>query len=301
VLYPSSDVPIPVPDNVAAGIDSALLVPGSGLQLHDIGVRLDDIRHTYDSDLIITLIAPDGTRVLLANRVGQDTDNFYRTVLYDAAATPIVDGSGPFTGAFQPDSPLAALNGHSATGTWKLHIADVAAGDVGTLYAWSLELCTAAGTPPPPPPPPVSMEISPATGGSLQLGYLITIDVNFPAQSSGAPFTVTLGVTLTHDLPAGTGLIGPAFYLEIAEPGGSPATTNPPFTLVLHYDGEAIAGFDPATIQLYHWDPASRSYAAVPATIDRVNHTVTAAPNQPGEFALLAELQQKFLPMVLRN
>jgi subtilisin-like proprotein convertase family protein len=185
VLYPSSDVPHVIPDNYAAGIDSTLIAPGASLPLRDIGVRLDNIQHDYVSDLIITLIAPDGSQVLLANRVGVDSDNFYRTVLVDSALTGLYpDGRGPFTGEYRPDQPLATLNGHGSTGTWKLHLADVAQGDVGTLYGWALELCTDVGTPPPPPPPPVSTEIAPG-GGALQLNYLITVNVNFPPRAPG--------------------------------------------------------------------------------------------------------------------
>jgi len=141
VLYPSADVPRGIPDNSPGGIDSTLFVPGPAVPLFAIAARLDNLRHTYDSDLIITLIGPDDTQVILANRVGADTDNFYHTVLFDRAATAIFDGVGPFTGAYRPDQPLSAFNGHRSAGTWKLHVADVASGDVGTLQAWSLEAC----------------------------------------------------------------------------------------------------------------------------------------------------------------
>jgi subtilisin-like proprotein convertase family protein len=141
VIYPSSDVPHAIPDNYVAGIDSTLIIPGASMWLRDIGVRLDNIQHTSDSDLVITLIAPGGSQVLLADRVGLFTHNFYHTVLVDSAATAIADGTGPFTGEYRPDQSLATLNGHGSAGTWKLHLADVAAADVGTLYAWALEVC----------------------------------------------------------------------------------------------------------------------------------------------------------------
>ena len=141
VLYPSADVPRAIPDNAPGGIDSTLFVPGPSVPLLAIGVRLDDIRHTYDSDLMISLIGPDGTSATLANRVGTDTDNFFHTALFDRAAMAVFNGTGPFTGAYRPDEPLSAFNGHASAGTWKLHLADLAAGDTGTLQAWSLEAC----------------------------------------------------------------------------------------------------------------------------------------------------------------
>jgi subtilisin-like proprotein convertase family protein len=204
VIYSSRDVPRAIPDNDPTGVDSGLFIPGPGFTLHNIGVRLDNIQHPYDSDLIITMTAPDGTAITVINRDGGYQGayaNFYHTVLYDGAAQAAADGNGPFTGEYRPDQPLAGLNGHGAAGIWRLNIADVAAGDSGTLYAWALEVCAATGTPPP--PPPVSTEISPIGGGALQLSDVITADVAFPPGQTGDPFTATLGLTSTNALPGG--------------------------------------------------------------------------------------------------
>jgi len=38
--------------------------------------------------------------------------------------------------------PVDAFNGQPAAGSWTLHVADLAGGDVGTLNAWSLEIVT---------------------------------------------------------------------------------------------------------------------------------------------------------------
>ena len=58
-----------------------------------------------------------------------DTDNFYGTQLYDGAAMPLANGSGPFTGAYRPDQPLAVLDGQNSAGLWRLNIADVVAAE----------------------------------------------------------------------------------------------------------------------------------------------------------------------------
>jgi subtilisin-like proprotein convertase family protein len=60
--------------------------------------------------------------------------------LTDAAATPIGNGSAPFTGNFRPESPLAVLRGHQMKGTWTLTVTDTFPQDSGTLNAWSLLL-----------------------------------------------------------------------------------------------------------------------------------------------------------------
>ena len=86
-------------------------------QLHDPGVRrpagvITDVNvgltltHTYDPDLVITLISPSGTRVLLSANNGFEFplvgQNYTNTVFDDQALTPITLGLSPFTGAFSP-------------------------------------------------------------------------------------------------------------------------------------------------------------------------------------------------------
>jgi serine protease len=119
-----------------ATVTSSLTV-SSSFVLGDLNVRIN-LNHTYDSDLVITLIAPDGTRVLLSNRRGGAGDNFTNTTFDDSATTAIANGAAPFNGVFRPDAALSVLNGKNVQGTWRLEIRDAAAQDVGTLLNWSL-------------------------------------------------------------------------------------------------------------------------------------------------------------------
>ena len=122
-------------------VESRLEILEPRLLIDEVRVRLDLIRHPYVSDLYVYLVAPDDTVILLAYAVGADTDDFYRTRLYDGAAQAVFSGSGPFTGDFRPDFPLAPLRGRGATGTWRLRIEDRVHRDRGVLYEWSLEVC----------------------------------------------------------------------------------------------------------------------------------------------------------------
>ena len=112
----------------------------------NVSVRLN---HTFDGDLLLRLIAPDGTEVNLANNRGGAGDNFGAgandcsgtpTVFDDSAGSPIGSGVAPFAGTFRPENPLAALNGKEMNGTWKLRVTDTAALDVGTVGCVQLEL-----------------------------------------------------------------------------------------------------------------------------------------------------------------
>jgi subtilisin-like proprotein convertase family protein len=103
-----------------------------------------DISHTYVSDLTLTLIAPDGTRIQLLSGIGGSNDNFTNTVLDDQAATSIENSSAPYTGTFNPeDNLLAGLNGLNPNGTWTLEIQDAYNLDGGALNNWSLTITTA--------------------------------------------------------------------------------------------------------------------------------------------------------------
>ena len=101
----------------------------------NVSVRLV---HTFDSDLVLTLVAPDNTRVVLSNRHGGGGDDYNGTLFDDGAATPIAFGIAPFGGSFVPDEALSILNGRNLTGTWRLEVADVAGSDVGSLLSWSM-------------------------------------------------------------------------------------------------------------------------------------------------------------------
>ncbi|MBT2676227.1 S8 family serine peptidase [Streptomyces sp. ISL-14] len=104
---------VSVPDNGSA-IESSIAVSGrsgnapSALQ---VGV---DITHTYRGDLVIDLVAPDGTAYRLKSASSSDSaDNVKTTYTVNASS-------------------------ETANGTWKLRVQDTAAQDTGTLNSWKL-------------------------------------------------------------------------------------------------------------------------------------------------------------------
>ncbi|MCX8090587.1 MAG: proprotein convertase P-domain-containing protein, partial [Verrucomicrobiae bacterium] len=151
-----SVLPIPIPDNNPAGTNSFILVTNVTTAVRKVTVSLH-ITHSYDSDLRLELIAPDGTAVTLSDSRGGSGDNYgtsctpetARTTFDDEASTPIGNGVPPFAGAFKPEQPLALLAGKFGTnvnGLWRLRVVDLAPLDVGTLRCWSLSLSPAECT-----------------------------------------------------------------------------------------------------------------------------------------------------------
>jgi len=146
VTGPTSTVtynaPTPAPIADGRTVVSTIDVPDNFLA-QGVTVQLN-ITHANDPDLQITLVSPNNTPIVLVARGTGSTGthaNFQNTIFDDAAATLIANGGPPFFGRFKPNSPLSALNGQQAGGTWKLIVDDNPAslnGVGGQLVNWSL-------------------------------------------------------------------------------------------------------------------------------------------------------------------
>ncbi|PBC60482.1 protease [Streptomyces sp. Tue6028] len=110
--FTSAD-PVAIPD-AGSAVESPITVSGRGGNAPaalKVGV---DITHTYRGDLVIDLVAPDGSTYRLKSSSSSDSAD-------DVSATYTVDASG-----------------EAADGTWKLRVQDVAAQDTGTINSWKL-------------------------------------------------------------------------------------------------------------------------------------------------------------------
>lgn len=137
--YSSTDTPIAISASGRSTINSYITVPATSGTISDVNVRLN-ILHTYDQDLTITLIHPDGTRIELSSRNGGSNDNYTNTVFDQQAGTSIISGSAPFTGTYRPEGNLDILNNKSSSGSWTLEITDSYSIDGGSLESWSLDI-----------------------------------------------------------------------------------------------------------------------------------------------------------------
>jgi subtilisin-like proprotein convertase family protein len=159
-------------------LESSLAVSGVAGAVTKVTVSFH-ATHTYDGDLDVTLVAPDGTTVELTTDNGFFYDDFGtsctpagRTTFDDGAAVPVTAGVAPFAGPYRPEGSLAALNGRNANGTWRLRIVDDEEEDGGTLLCWALTLTTDQG-----------QLLQPPTGLRLRqmTGRLLTFDWTPPA------------------------------------------------------------------------------------------------------------------------
>lgn len=108
-----------------------------------------DITHTYDSDLQVQLVSPQGTTINLFTGLGGDGDNFTATCLNQSAILGINQGTAAFNGVYTPQETLGNQNtGQNGNGEWQLKILDTYPGaDTGTVNSWSLQFGTDAAAP----------------------------------------------------------------------------------------------------------------------------------------------------------
>lgn len=104
----------------------------------DVNVNVN-VTHQWIRDLVSRVVHPDGTVVILGNRICNDQDG-YNITFNDGS--PAISCTAPITsGTFSPNQPLNALNSKNTNGNWSLTINDYFQGDTGTLNSWSVEVC----------------------------------------------------------------------------------------------------------------------------------------------------------------
>ncbi|BDT66316.1 hypothetical protein os1_04750 [Comamonadaceae bacterium OS-1] len=136
-VYTSTNVPVTICD--VCDVSSSLAIT-SHSTITDLNVLLNNLTHTWDGDLLISLIAPNSTTVVLSNRRGSSGDNFIGTVFDDEASTAVGNSAAPFTGALNAEELLSVFDGMDAFGTWTLRVQDLASADVGSINSWGLNI-----------------------------------------------------------------------------------------------------------------------------------------------------------------
>jgi len=161
------------------------------------------ILHTYIGDLIVSLIAPDGSAYVLHNRAGGSADNINQTYTVN-------------------------LSTEAANGTWRLRVQDAAAIDTGTIDSWTLNL--GGGTPPP------------CTGtnpNDVQIPDLSTVEslITISGCTGNASPTSTAEVHIVHTYRGDlvVSLVAPdgSVYTLLNRSGGSADNVDQTFTVNL--------------------------------------------------------------------
>ena len=233
--YSSGNIAVPIPD--VSSVDVPINITDTG-SITDVNARVR-LNHTFDGDLVIELIGPDGTSVTLSQNRGGSGANYgtgandcsgTHTVFDDAAATAIGAGVAPFAGSFRPDSPLSAFNGKSLNGIWKLRVTDTAALDVGTIGCVQLEItrqrfvcCGVVGTPQISAGPATLVnESCPPDNNAIDPGESVTVNLSLTNVGSGP----TSNLVATLQSGGGVTSPGPAQSYGVLAPSPGPGETG---------------------------------------------------------------------------
>ncbi|AWK12537.1 protease [Streptomyces spongiicola] len=103
---------VSIPDTGSWATSSVTVTGRSGNAPSSLKVDVD-IKHTYRGDLIIEIVAPDGSSARLKDSSDDSTANLLTTYTVNASDV-------------------------AANGTWKLRVADVYSGDTGYIDSWGL-------------------------------------------------------------------------------------------------------------------------------------------------------------------
>jgi subtilisin-like proprotein convertase family protein len=237
-----SAVNVPVQTQDGATVEIPINITDLGV-VADVNARVR-LNHTFDGDMTIELVGPDGTSVVLANGRGASGDNYgtgpnncsgVPTVFDDSAPTGANVGFAPFEGVFKPEDPLSAFNGKAVAGTWKLRVTDFFLFDQGSIGCFQLEIvrqrlgCCGVPGANIQAAPPVAVVSESCLPGNGAPDPDETVTVNFPLMNLGVANTTNLVATL---MPGGGVLApsGPQSYGALVP--DAPAVARP-FTFIV--------------------------------------------------------------------
>ncbi|HVN51317.1 MAG TPA: fibronectin type III domain-containing protein, partial [Acidimicrobiales bacterium] len=168
---PSNATPVAIPaTGTGDPSGSPASVYPSNIHLHglsgpitNVNVTLTGLSHTDPADIDALLVGPHGQNLeLLSDVGGGGPASSVNLTFSDSAGSSIGASSTLSSGTFLPsndttDGPdlfpapaptpssataLSTFDGTDANGTWSLYLSDDAAGDVGSLASWSLDVTT---------------------------------------------------------------------------------------------------------------------------------------------------------------
>ena len=110
----------------------------ANLQIQEVCV---DITYPEVENLNISLMAPDGTEMLLSNGTGLSGNTLSQTCFSPAGNTPLSAAISPYSGLFQAEGDWTVFNGVPLNGAWSLLIDDPLTDSLsGLIGSWSVTL-----------------------------------------------------------------------------------------------------------------------------------------------------------------
>ena len=196
-LQASSPIPggcadAPIPDGTPEGLSCSAIVSSLVGNVSTLFLALA-IDHPDPTQLVVTLTAPDGTRVTILDREGRAGEAVREVFGLTALSA----------------EPLSTFAGRAVAGTWTLGVTDTVAGGSGRVLSWAL-LAEPVIPEPEPPFPGATSFVASSVHRIGRLGAFYTTDLRlFNADAASAhdvllrfsPVGDGLGRTLTITMP----------------------------------------------------------------------------------------------------
>ena len=150
-------------------------------------------------------------------------------------------------------------------------------------------------------PIPITTAIPPE-GGVLTGTVGFSTTVTFPAGVYSETLTIQLEVAATPPATGGFQLLGRIFSLSAEDGQGNPVTHfDQPFTIVIHYADEDVAGMNEEDLVLHYWSVAEERWVYIPGDVDTEANTLTVTLDHLTNFAVLEVPHSRvYLPALLR-
>src|ERR1041385_168626 len=279
---------------------STINVSGKGGTIAKVTVKLNQLSHTYPSDIDVLLVAPGGQKCMLMSNCGGANAMTGVTVTFDDAAPVSLPAFGQIVaGAYKPttfgsgnnfDAPapagpytasLANFSNAAPNGVWSLYVTDHGPGDQGSLAGWSLTITLATNSPPVITGQPANQTVALGANASFSVTASGSAPLSYRWQFNGAPISgaTTASLTLSNAQYANAGnynvVVANAFgsvtsaiaVLTVTAPSSLGTFSNPgTITIPLMGNGSPY----PSTINV---SGLSGTITKVTATLNQLSHT----------------------------
>jgi subtilisin-like proprotein convertase family protein len=228
----------PYPSNIAVAIAGTIT---------KVTVRLNNLSHTFPSDIDILLVGPGGQNAIIMSDVGGGEDVTGVTLTLDDAAASSLPTNLLTTGTFKPTnsgagdtwpgpaptpsggSALSVFNGTNPNGTWSLYVVDDLTSDAGSIAGgWELTIATTSSCATPTPSPSITPPPTPSpstTPVSTPSPSATPISTPSPSASPVSTPTSTPAATASPTPPTPT-VTPTATATPVATPSPAAQATN---------------------------------------------------------------------------
>lgn len=151
----TNSTPININDYSTTPYPSTISVAGAPTWSADVKVTLNLLSHTYASDIIVLLVAPNGAGIKLFELAGSNFNDFINMNVAFASDATASFPTVPASGVYMPtggnttlggtlvgpgSSSFAPVIGSNANGTWRLYVYDRTGNDTGTMAGgWTIQ------------------------------------------------------------------------------------------------------------------------------------------------------------------